>query len=104
MSTDTRSGYYAPPLPTRQIFSPWVRDANGVMSREVFAVEIEDITPRAELARLRIRLAGSESVKALRSVQDAATALAEHADEDVREDVIGLLARCAAKLLRAKAP
>jgi hypothetical protein len=94
---------YPPPTPTKQIWSPWAVDECGNLSREIRAVEIEVVDPRAELARLRIRLAGSESVAALRSVEAAAADLAERAGEDVKRDVLGLLDRCSAKLLRARA-
>jgi hypothetical protein len=73
------SSPYTPPPPTRQVFSSWVRDKNGVLSREIFAEEISEIHPRDELNKLRLRLAVSEHVPALQGVQAAATALAERA-------------------------
>jgi hypothetical protein len=100
----THAKTYSPPTPTRQTFSPWVRDGLGNLSREIRAVEIVGVTPREEFVTLRLRLANSESTASLESVRAAAAALAERADEDLREDVLGLLDRCRAKLMRAQAP
>jgi hypothetical protein len=96
---------YPPPTPTKQLASPWRVDENGNLSREVRAVEIEVVDPRAELARLRIRLAGSESAKALLAVRAAADDLAERvSDTDLRKDLVGLIERVSAKLMRAQVP
>jgi hypothetical protein len=95
---------YPPPTPTRQTFSPWTVDECGNLSREIRAVEIEVVDPRDALNKLRLRLANSEHPAALRGVLSAANDLAERADDDLREAVVGLIERCAAKLLRAEAP
>lgn len=88
----------------RQVSTKWTCDENGVLSREIFAEEVSEISPRDELNKLRLRLANSEHVPALQGVQAAANALAERCDEDLKADVRGLLDRCKAKLLRAEAP
>jgi hypothetical protein len=100
MGADTGLRYYAPPLPMRQVFSPWVRDELGNLSREVWAEEIETTTPRDAFIKLRIRLANSETLSALQSVEAAARILAKRVDGDLRMDVVALVERIAAKITR----
>jgi hypothetical protein len=99
----THSKLYPPPTPTKQVASPWRVDEYGNLSREIRAVEITGVTPREELATLRLRLANSEHPAALRAVRDAADALVERAGDDLKRDILGLLERCKAKLTRAQA-
>jgi hypothetical protein len=96
---------YPPPVPTRQVASPWRVDECGNFSREIRAVEITGLSPRDELSKLRLRLANSENRAALQAVRAAADDLVARVnDDDLREAVAGLIERCNAKLLRAQAP